>query len=154
MKKSSLSLLFIFASFISFSQIRVALVGGGHQATVKETNTIPGWDTTTGKYYDGRIGIHTGFIADIPFSPKSKLYFQPGAIFYMRGRKYSKTFNPPVATVINEKSTQYVNYIDIPLSIVLKFGKKTKFILGGGPFGSFFFNGKETSQTNPANTEY
>ncbi len=55
--------------------------------------------------------------------------------------------NPPVGTIVRQQSTQYINYIDLPLNLVLKFGQRTKFVIGGGPYGSFFYTGKETSQT-------
>jgi len=146
MKKAILLLSVLFIKFISFAQLRVAIVGGGHQSTVIEENDLSNWDEIKTNF-TGRIGIHGGFIADIPFSAKSKLVFQPGIIFHQKGRKFSQTFDPPVASIINQKSTQYINYIDVPLNLVLKFGRKTKFIIGGGPAGSFFFNGKETAQT-------
>lgn len=130
----------------SRAQVRVAVLAGGHYSDVIEENNLPNWnDIKSG--YEGRIGFHTGFLADIPFSPRSKIFFQPGVIYYNKGRKFSQRFDPPVGTVISQKNTQYINYIDIPLNLVLKMGKKTKFIIGGGPFGSFFFSGKETSQT-------
>jgi len=38
--------------------------------------------------------------------------------------------------------------MDLPVNIVMKFslGKKAKLMLGGGPYASFFFNGKETTE--------
>ncbi|MBI5370535.1 MAG: OmpA family protein [Sphingobacteriales bacterium] len=135
---------------ISSAQVRVAIVAGGHQSRVIEENNLPNWNDIK-DHYKGRIGFHTGFVADIPFSPKSKLFFQPGVLFYNKGRKYAQVFDPPVGTIVSQKSTQYVNYVDIPLNLVLKFGKKTKFIIGGGPYGSFFYSGKETSQTEQEN---
>lgn len=146
MKKATLSAFVVFSSLFLHAQLRVAIVAGGHQSTVIEENDIPGWDTLSG-FYTGRIGLHAGFVADIPFSSKSTVSFQPGIVFYHKGRKYSQTFNPPNVTIINKKSTQFVNYIDVPLNLVFKFGKKAKFIIGGGPYGSFFFNGIETGQT-------
>jgi OmpA-OmpF porin, OOP family len=131
---------------ISAAQVRVAIVAGGHQSTVIEENELPNWNDIKNNY-NGRIGFHTGFIADIAFSPKSKLFFQPGVIYYNKGRKYAQSFDPPVGTIVRQQSTQYINYIDIPLNLVLKFGQRTKFIIGGGPYGSFFYTGKETSQT-------
>ena len=131
---------------ISAAQVRVAIVAGGHQSTVIEENELPNWNDIKNNY-TGRIGFHTGFIADIAFSPKSKLFFQPGVIYYNKGRKYAQSFDPPVGTIVRQQSTQYINYIDIPLNLVLKFGQRTKFIIGGGPYGSFFYTGKETSQT-------
>lgn len=147
MKKTGFLLLIICSTFLSQAQIRVAILAGGHQSTVIEENDLPDWATIKDSY-SGRIGIHAGFSADIPFSPKSKLFFQPGVIYYQKGRKFSQQFDPPAGDITNIKSTQYINYIDVPLNLVLKFGKKVKFIIGGGPYGSFFFNGKETSQTN------
>lgn len=147
MRKITLSfLLLLISGLFSAAQVRVAIVAGGHQSTVVEENQLPNWNDIK-NHYTGRTGFHTGFIADIPFSPKSSLFFQPGVIYYTKGRKFSQTFDPPVGTVIRNQSTQFINYIDVPLNLVLKFGKHTKFIIGGGPYGSFFYNGKETTQT-------
>lgn len=145
-KISAFLLILLGCGLMSAAQVRVAIVAGGHQSTVLEDNELPNWNDIKG-FYSGRIGFHTGFIADIAFSPKSKLFFQPGVIYYNKGRKYAQSFEPPVGTIVRKQSTQYINYIDLPLNLVLKFGKKTKFIIGGGPFGSFFYTGKETSQT-------
>ncbi|MEO7394040.1 MAG: OmpA family protein [Chitinophagaceae bacterium] len=135
----------IFFSFISHAQIRIALVAGGHQSTVKEENDLSNWDDIK-KYYSGRVGIHIGFIADIPFSIKSPVSFQPGVVYYNKGRKFARQYDPSTSLITSERRTQYINYIDIPLNLVYKFGKKTKLIIGGGPFLSFFYSGKETSQ--------
>jgi OmpA-OmpF porin, OOP family len=147
MRKTSLLLTSIFLlSITSHAQFRIAIVGGGHQSSVSETNDLPGWDSLKNNY-SGRVGFHFGFIADLPLTTKSNLSFQPGVIYYNKGRKYAQRFNPPVNDVTSFTSTQYVNYIDVPLNLVLKFGKKTKFIIGGGPYGSFLYTGKETSKT-------
>jgi OmpA-OmpF porin, OOP family len=146
MRRLTLSLAaFLLFSTGSFSQIRMAVTGGGHLANVKETNNLPGWDSIQSNY-SGRGGAHFGFIADISFSIKSKLYFQPGVILYNRGRKYIGTFDT-TQTRISENKKQFINYIDIPLNLVYKFGTKTKIIIGAGPYGSFFYNGKEKTET-------
>ncbi len=147
MRKITVCLFFLLAGgLVSEAQVRVAIVAGGHQSTVIESNELPNWNDLKNNY-TGRVGFHTGFVADIAFSPKSSLFFQPGVIFYSRGRKFAQSFDPPVNNIVRQQSTQYINYVDIPLNLVLKFGKKTKFILGGGPYGSFFYNGKETSRS-------
>lgn len=146
MRKYTLSLIFFVSLYTATAQLRVAIVAGGHQSTVLEENDLPNWADLKSNY-QGRVGFHTGFVADVAFSPKSKLFFQPGVIYYNKGRKFSQVFDPPSGTTINIKSTQFLNYIDVPLNLVLKFGRKTKFVIGGGPYGSFFYNGKETSQT-------
>ncbi len=145
MKKILLLLLVLTGVIYSNAQIRVAVVAGGHQSTVIEENNIPVFDSIKG-FFSGRIGIHGGFLADIPFSSKSNFSFQPGVIYHQKGRKFSQTFTPGADSIVNQKSTQYVNYIDLPLNLVLKFGKKAKFIIGGGPYVSVFFNGKTTAQ--------
>ena len=136
----------ILLSIISHAQFRVAIVAGGHQSTVKEENNLSNWDNIKNNY-SGRVGFHGGFVADLPFGVKSPLSFQPGVIYYNKGRKFAQQFDPATSTITSKKSTQYINYIDVPLNLVLKFGGKTKFIIGGGPYGSFFYSGKETSTT-------
>jgi OmpA-OmpF porin, OOP family len=136
---------FLLLSTASFSQIRVAIAGGGHQASVNETNSLPRWDSIKNNY-TGRGGAHFGVVADIPFSIKSKLYFQPGVMLYNKGRKYTGTFDT-IQTRVSENKKQFINYIDIPLNLIYKFGTKTKFVIGGGPYGSFFYNGKEKTET-------
>ncbi len=157
MKRVSLLVSFsLFCFIFSHAQIRVAIVGGGHQSKVLEDNTIPGWDTIQ-KNYSGRGGVHLGFMGDLRLNEKSNFYFQPGVLFFNKGRKYqsplkdstlvfksqSGQFDSVVNTVYLETRKQFINYIDIPLNIVykLRLGKKTSFILGGGPYLSFFYNG-------------
>jgi OOP family OmpA-OmpF porin len=148
MKRSGLILLTLFfTALFTNAQLRVAIVGGVNSSSVKETNDLPGWDSISNNY-SSRTGIHFGFMADLPFSSTSKFYFQPGIIFYNKGRKYAAPYDS-VGTIKTFSSSQFVNYIDIPLNLVLKFsvGKKTKFMIGGGPYGSFFYNGKEKTET-------
>ncbi len=147
MKKNGLlSLIIICCSIISQAQLRIALAGGGHQSSVIETNDLPNWNDIKDSY-KGRTGLHLGFIADLQFGMNSKFYFQPGVLYHHKGRKFDQRFDPSTSTIISQKNTQYVNYIDVPLNIVRKFGSKTKFLIGAGPYASFFFNGQETSQT-------
>jgi len=146
MRKPAILLILFSILFIrSNSQLRVAIVGGGHLSTVIEENNLPDWNEIEPNY-SGRVGFHGGFLADLPFSLQSKLFFQPGVIFYHKGRKFSRVFDPSTSTITQQNSTQYINYIDIPLNLVYKFGNKLKFIIGAGPYASFFYNGKETLQ--------
>lgn len=146
MRKAIFTLFLFFSlAFQLSAQIRVGILGGAQQSTVIETNSLPNWNDIKNDY-SGRIGYHGGIIADMPFSPKSKVYFQPGVIFYNKGRKYVHQFDQSTSTLVEQRDTQFVNYIDVPLNLVLKFGKKIKFVIGGGPYGSFFFNGKESSR--------
>ncbi|HEX7905558.1 MAG TPA: OmpA family protein [Chitinophagaceae bacterium] len=151
--KGIILVILLFASTLySHSQLRIAIAGGIHQADVLEENNLAGFEDYK-KGYSPRTGAHFGFIADIPFSATSKLSFQPGVLLFNKGRKYADS-----TTTINgdvyQIRKQFINYIDIPLNLVYKFNvsKKTKFIIGGGPYLSLFYNGKETSETFGANS--
>ena len=155
MKRSGLILLtFILLSFFTKAQLRVAIVGGASSSSVKETNNLPGWDSIKNNY-SSRTGFHLGFIADLSFSATSKFYFQPGVIFYTKGRKYAAPYDS-IGTVTTFNSSQFVNYIDLPMNLVFKYplSKKVKLMIGGGPYVSFFYNGKEKSETLFSNGDY
>ncbi len=149
MKGSFLALAFVLSSFfIANAQIRVALVLGGHQSEVIEENDLPDFSTFKNGY-SGRTGVHFGFLADVPFAEKSNLFFQPGIVFFNKGRKFAGDISGGNGTVF-QSSEQFVNYIDLPLNLVYKFrlNTKTKLIIGAGPYASFFYNGKETKEIN------
>jgi OmpA-OmpF porin, OOP family len=138
--------LIIGLSAVTSAQVRVGILGGAHQSEVLEENDLPNFDDFK-KGYSKRTGAHFGFIADMPFSPKSKLYFQPAVIFQAKGRKYSDSMMVGLDPVYIT-AQQYLNYIDVPLNLVYKFGKKKfKFIIGAGPYASFFYKGKEKRET-------
>lgn len=147
MKGFFLTTLLIITSVItSRSQLRVAITGGVHQADVKEENNLPGFETFK-KGYSPRTGAHFGFIADMRLSSSSNFYFQPGVMLYNKGRKFADSVENGIEMVY-QTSKQFVNYIDIPLNLVYKFnlGKKSKFLIGAGPYISFFYNGKESKE--------
>src|SRR5687767_6190925 len=149
MKKLSLLLAAIaLFHFSSVSQLRIAMVGGGHTASVKETNNLPGWTELESKY-SSRTGVHFGFLADLQLGPSSKFYFQPGVVFYNKGRKFSNTYDTTVYEYSSIDAIQYVNYIDVPLNLLVKIpiGQKAKFFIGAGPYLSLFYNGKEKTET-------
>jgi len=148
MKKSGLSLLIsLLVLSVSYSQVRIAVAGGAGVSSVKETNSLPGWDSISSNY-SSRTGIHIGIIADIRLAPASKFFFQPAIFFYNKGRKYTTPIDS-VGTIKTYTFSQFINYMDMPLNLVLKLplGQKLKFIIGGGPYLSFFYNGKEKTET-------
>ena len=156
MKRIPLIVTFIFFGiFFSQAQFKIALVGGNHQSKILEDNNLPGWDSLK-KNYTGRNGVHFGFMANLRFNSTSNFYFQPSVLFYNKGRNYKSTAldstvvikrnqepDSVVNTVYYQTRKYFTNYIDIPFNIVYKIrlGKKTNFILGGGPYVSFFYNG-------------
>lgn len=155
-------LLTITTPLFSLAQLRIALVGGPHVSTIKETNNLPGWDSIS-RGYTARPGFHVGFIGDLQLGQKSSFYFQPGFVFYNKGRKYSNvadsfysTTDTSFATRYLVDGTQYLNYIDIPLNLVFKkkLGEKAKFMVGGGPYLSFFYNGVEKTSSNLVGVDF
>ncbi len=168
MKKFLLTSLSIFTlCLIGQAQIRIALEGGVHQSKVIESNSLPNWDTDKSNY-KGRTGVHVGFIADIPFSENSRFFFQPGVVYHNKGRQYkfaqdsTLVYTRPsqpdsiVTTFYSNTRKQYVNYVDIPLNLVYKFplGKSSKFIIGAGPYLSFFYSGSLKNETLVAGVSY
>lgn len=137
------------------AQSRVALQIGGHSASVLEKNNLPDWDETKG-FYKGRTGVHIGVTGDLPFKDGSRFFFQPGVLFTQKGRKFNQLFDTTVSDIANVRAKQFINYIDIPLNLVYKqpLGKKSKFIIGAGPYGSFFFNGRHEQETFAKNGAY
>ncbi len=157
MKKLRLLALFLaLTPLVSKAQLRVALVVGPNVSTIKETNSLPGWDSIS-RGYSPRTGFHAGFTGDLQLGQKSPLYFQPGFVYYNKGRKYSNSsdslYSSPdtsFATRFYEDASQFVNYIDIPLNIVFKkrISKNMRFQVGAGPYLSFFYNGVEKKDHN------
>lgn len=143
MKKILFALLLSVSGLFAAAQVRVAMLAGGQQSSVIEENNLPGWSDTK-SLFSPRTGIHAGFIADIALGSKSNFYFQPGVIFYNKGRKFSQDFDTSLTNTLNIKKTEFINYIDIPFNLVYKFklGRKAKFIIGGGPYANVFFTGK------------
>ena len=137
---------FIITAHSATAQLKVAIAAGGQQSSVSEKNNLPGWDSLKNNY-SARTAAHFGFIADLPFSRNSNFSFRPGVFYYNKGRKYAQQFDTLTSQIISKKTTQYINYIDVPMNFIFKKGNKIKFVFGAGPYLSFFFNGKETSKT-------
>lgn len=130
------------------AQLRIALAGGGHTSTIIEKNTLPNWSELESGF-SGRTGAHFGFLADLQLGYQSKFYAQPGVMFYNKGRKFFQNYDTAVYDYFSIDKNQFINYVDIPLNIVYKvpIGTKSKFFIGGGPYLSFFYNGKEKTET-------
>lgn len=149
MRKFFILNLVILSSFqFTHAQLRISMVGGGHSASVNESNDLPDWNNLKNKY-SSRTGVHFGFLSDLQLGYQSKFYFQPGIIFYNKGRSFFNTYDTAVNDYFSINRDQFVNYIEAPLNLVFKqpIGTKSKIFFGGGPYLSFFYNGKEKSET-------
>ena len=146
-----LATLILFIPFCSVSttqaQLRVAIEGGAHLASVP-ANSNPGWDTINYRY-GTRTGYHFGILADLAFSTASKFHLQSGMNFSNKGRKFSYIYDTTSSTISKVEALQYVNYMELPLNLVfkVKLGKKTKMMIGGGPYAAFLYSGKERKET-------
>ncbi|MFT3933846.1 MAG: OmpA family protein [Chitinophagaceae bacterium] len=155
MAKNCLLVLSLICSTVSFAQVKLGLIGGPQSANITETNSIRGWDSTTGKYYNSKSGIHAGITAEIPFGSNSHFYFQPSAMYSVKGRNFTKILNTSVADTFysyNTTRSLTIQYIDIPLNIAVKLPlnhkKTSSFMISAGPYVSLFFNGKEIINQN------
>ncbi|HEX6193706.1 MAG TPA: OmpA family protein [Chitinophagaceae bacterium] len=139
-------ILCISSPLFSHAQLRIAILAGAHVADVKEENDLPDYDELS-KGYKGRTGGRFGLMADLPIS-KGNFYFQPGIQFSSKGRKYADSISTPAGDYFQTRQ-QFINYIDFPLNLVykVKMAKASKFIIGAGPYLSFFYNGKENAET-------
>lgn len=151
MKKLYALLLLTTSMYTANSQMRLGIMGGPHSSSVIEKNFLPGWENTTEPFYSKRSGINLGIIGEIPLGYSNKAFFQPGIFYMAKGRKFQRLYDTTVVKTdtLFHSNTLYTNYIDIPLNITLKLrmGKKSNFMISAGPYLSFFYNGKQTSET-------
>lgn len=156
MKKLLTLVSFVVIVSPGFAQLRLAVLGGPHSASIDEKNDIPGWDAQVKPYYSNRSGFNIGFLAEIPLNRSGSLALQPGVFYMSKGRKFQQAFDTTVVDTdtLSVKNNFFTNYIDIPLNLTLKLplGKKSKFFLSAGPYIGFFYNGKTSSELLVAST--
>lgn len=137
---------------VTSAQIRMALMGGIHGASVKEENTLPGWESRIKPGYSGRTGLNLGILTEVPLSSDNRWFLSP-AIFYMsKGRKFYMRNDRLTSVQTDTVSSAHqltTNYIDIPFNLTYKLplGKKTKLWLSAGPYVGLFYNGKQSFET-------
>lgn len=147
MKKFFFAFSFLIATVSVIGQAKVGLFGGANQSDIIQTSNLANWNTLKSNY-DPIIGYHGGLLAEFSLNKKGSLAFQPNVVYYNKGRKYSEKFSTS-PTLLDSSVKQMLNYIDIPLNIIvkLKLAKKLRFIIGAGPYASFFLSGKEKTTT-------
>lgn len=157
MKKLFTLLCFMVIVGSGYAQLRLAVLGGPHSASVTEKNSVPGWETNVKPFFTNRSGFNIGFLAEIPLNTSGNLAFQPGIFYMSKGRKFQQAFDTTVVQTdtLYYKSNFFTNYIDIPLNLTYKLplGKKSKFFVSAGPYISFFYNGKNSSELLVAPTD-
>lgn len=141
------------------AQIRLGILGGIHSADIQETNHIQGWDTAVRKYQSSHSGIQIGIIVEMPIGHKG-FYFQPAILYTAKGQQYAKyndsnTFRR--TDTVYSKGSLDLGYIDVPLNLTYKIplsaNHKNSFFISAGPYVSFFYSGKKTSEALAKQTD-
>src|SRR5450432_1856632 len=121
------------------AQIRLALLGGVHSSDFIQKNSIPGYDTSNGKYYSSNTGIQLGVFAEIPFG-KNNLYFQPGLLYSAKGNQYERFYDSTVikTDTLYNQHTLNLSYVEIPLYLTWKISlsknQQDHFYISAGPY--------------------
>jgi len=153
MKKLYLFLALTCLCSASFAQVRMAILGGPHAASVKEKNNLPAWESTIKPGYSSRAGLNLGVLAEIPLAAGDTRWFLQTGIHYMaKGRKFYLQNDTAISILTDTISASHnlsVNYIDIPFNLTYKFplGGRSKFVISAGPYIGLFYNGKQTFGT-------
>lgn len=134
---------------------RVGMVIGPHQSQVVENNDLPGWSTMKNNF-SPRTGIHFGFTGNLSLNSQSTLFFQPSILYFNKGRKFSMLYDTAVSDIMSIKSSEHTNYLEIPLNLVYKFklSRNARFLIGAGPYASFFYTGRIKTETVTKNNQY
>jgi outer membrane protein OmpA-like peptidoglycan-associated protein len=101
---------------------------------------MPGWEDSVDANYESRTTFRAGLLFDIPFS--SRFSFQPALMFANKGREYT---GPGNGSHTGVSRTQILNYLDVPLNLVVKFplGDNSNFIIGAGPYVGLLLSANE-----------
>jgi outer membrane protein OmpA-like peptidoglycan-associated protein len=151
MKKIFTISLFLSVGLLSYSQLRVALVGGPQSTSITEENNIPNWSKDISPFYTNRVGGNIGLLGELPIGSSTRWFLHPGLQYQTKGNKFFKRNDSAVAQLIDTVSlskTFFNTYIEFPLNLAYKLplGKKSGFFISAGPYVSFFYNGKQSVQ--------
>src|SRR5215510_9841770 len=108
---TTLAILLFIAAISHAQPYRIGMIGGVHQSKVLESNDLPGWDSLKNKF-SPRTGLHFGFMANIPFSTGSNLYFQPSMVFYNKGRSFASRYDTTISQTLSVSSSEFINYLE------------------------------------------
>jgi OOP family OmpA-OmpF porin len=133
------------------AQIRLSAWGGIHSSNLIEKNSIPGYDTTSGKYFSPNTGFELGVLAEIPLG-KYNLFLEPGILYSAMGNQYQRYYDSSVYqndTMYNQH-TLNLSYVEIPIYLTWKLSlsknQKNNFYLSGGPYFAFIYGASESYQ--------
>ncbi len=154
--RNILRLLTVFLLLTGFStlnaQIRLAAMGGIQSTNFIQKNSIPGFDTASGRYYSSKTGFELGVMAEIPMG-KNNLFLQPGILYSAKGNQYERSYDSSVFqndTLYNQH-TLNLNYVEIPFYLTWKIPLSKdhtyNFYLGAGPYFAFIYGASQPYQS-------
>ncbi len=133
------------------AQIRLAAVGGVHSSNLIETNSIPGYQNSIGKYYSANTGFELGVLGEVPFG-KNNLFLQPGILYSAKGNQFQHYYDSTIIkndTLYNQH-TLNLNYVEIPLYLTWKASlsknQKSHFFVSAGPYFAFIYSVSQSYQ--------
>jgi OmpA-OmpF porin, OOP family len=133
------------------AQIRLSAWGGIHSSNLIEKNSIPSYDTTSGKYFSPNTGFELGVLAEIPLG-KYNLFLEPGILYSAMGNQYQRYYDSSVFqndTLYNQH-TLNLSYVEIPIYLTWKLSlsknQKNHFYLSAGPYFAFIYGASESYQ--------
>jgi len=92
---------------------------------------------------EGKVGVTFGVLYDVPMMNNGS--FQPALNFVQKGTKE--------IAIVGDTLNLRLNYIEIPLNVLFKFGHSSgNFMIGGGPAVALGISGKETRTSNGTTT--
>jgi OmpA-OmpF porin, OOP family len=148
----SLTVYLLLMGFSSLrAQIRLAALGGIHATNLIEKNSIPGYDTTTGKYYSSKTGFELGVLAEIPLA-NPHLFIQPGILFSAKGNQYERSYDSSLYqndTLYNQH-TLSLNYVEMPFYLTWKTplskDHRNNFYVSAGVYFAFIYGVSQSYQ--------
>jgi OmpA-OmpF porin, OOP family len=141
-------LLLVFSSMNA--QIRLAAIVGIQSSNLTEKNSIPGFDTASGKYYSSNTGFELGVLAEIPLG-KYNLFLQPGILYSSKGNQYQRVYDSSaVADTQYAQHTLNLNYVEMPVYLTWKLNlskdQKNHFYISAGPYFAFIYSVSQSYQ--------
>jgi OmpA-OmpF porin, OOP family len=133
------------------AQIRLAAIGGVHSSNLLETNSIPGYQNSIGKYYSANTGFELGVLGEVPIGTNN-LFFQPGILYSAKGNQFEHLYDSSIEkndTLYNQH-TLNLNYVEIPLYLTWKAAlsknQKNHFFISAGPYFAFIYSVSQNYQ--------
>lgn len=155
MKKLLVALVLLCTFGMSHAQMRVGILGGPVVASVKETNSLPGWSATEAPRYSSRPALHLGAQLEIPIN--ARVSFQPGLMYTAKGRKYFMSHDTATSILtdtISSSSNMAITYIEAPLNVAyqMRLARRVNLVVSAGPYVGFFYGGKQRTETRVYST--